>query len=95
MNKLQRRAWAEKMQSRNMRHFFDQDFYEVIKQSFFLIPIVVDLSNFLFECYLIILRDIGEKNIPIKMRTATTESVLRFWKKICAKFWTLLFPGMV
>uniref|UniRef100_A0A915AJV3 Uncharacterized protein n=1 Tax=Parascaris univalens TaxID=6257 RepID=A0A915AJV3_PARUN len=28
MNKLQRRAWAEKMQSRNMRHFFDQDFYE-------------------------------------------------------------------
>uniref|UniRef100_A0A0M3JVQ8 Degenerin-like protein (inferred by orthology to a C. elegans protein) n=1 Tax=Anisakis simplex TaxID=6269 RepID=A0A0M3JVQ8_ANISI len=28
LGKLQRRAWAEKMQSRNMRHFFDQDFYE-------------------------------------------------------------------
>ncbi|KAL3994931.1 Amiloride-sensitive sodium channel family protein [Acanthocheilonema viteae] len=26
--RLQRRAWAEKMQSRNMRHFFDQDFFE-------------------------------------------------------------------
>ncbi|CAG9534866.1 unnamed protein product [Cercopithifilaria johnstoni] len=26
--RLQRRAWAEKMQSRNMRHFFEQDFYE-------------------------------------------------------------------
>uniref|UniRef100_A0A914E563 Uncharacterized protein n=1 Tax=Acrobeloides nanus TaxID=290746 RepID=A0A914E563_9BILA len=26
--KLQKRAWAEKMQSRNMRHFFDEDFYE-------------------------------------------------------------------
>ncbi|KAI1728550.1 amiloride-sensitive sodium channel domain-containing protein [Ditylenchus destructor] len=25
---LQRRAWAEKMQSRNMKHFFDEDFYE-------------------------------------------------------------------
>uniref|UniRef100_A0A914RNW8 Uncharacterized protein n=1 Tax=Parascaris equorum TaxID=6256 RepID=A0A914RNW8_PAREQ len=34
MNKLQRRAWAEKMQSRNMRHFFDQDFYEVINRLF-------------------------------------------------------------
>ncbi|VDN24279.1 unnamed protein product, partial [Gongylonema pulchrum] len=27
--RLQRRAWAEKMQSRNMRHFFDQDFFEM------------------------------------------------------------------
>ncbi|EFO20515.1 amiloride-sensitive sodium channel family protein [Loa loa] len=26
--RLQRRAWAEKMQSRNMRHFFDQEFFE-------------------------------------------------------------------
>uniref|UniRef100_A0A915PVR7 Uncharacterized protein n=1 Tax=Setaria digitata TaxID=48799 RepID=A0A915PVR7_9BILA len=26
--RLQRRAWAEKMQSRNMRHFFEQDFFE-------------------------------------------------------------------
>ncbi|VDN05763.1 unnamed protein product, partial [Thelazia callipaeda] len=26
--RLQRRVWAEKMQSRNMRHFFDQEFYE-------------------------------------------------------------------
>ncbi|CAI4223169.1 unnamed protein product [Auanema sp. JU1783] len=26
--KLQRRAWAEKMQSRKMRHFFDEEFYE-------------------------------------------------------------------
>uniref|UniRef100_A0A0N4ZBV4 Amiloride-sensitive sodium channel n=1 Tax=Parastrongyloides trichosuri TaxID=131310 RepID=A0A0N4ZBV4_PARTI len=26
--KLQRRVWADKMQSRNMRHFFDEDLYE-------------------------------------------------------------------
>ncbi|KAK0396101.1 hypothetical protein QR680_001564 [Steinernema hermaphroditum] len=26
--KLQRKAWAEKMQSRNMRHFFEEDFYD-------------------------------------------------------------------
>uniref|UniRef100_A0A914QV20 Uncharacterized protein n=1 Tax=Panagrolaimus davidi TaxID=227884 RepID=A0A914QV20_9BILA len=26
--KLQRKAWAEKMQARNMRHFFEEDFYE-------------------------------------------------------------------
>lgn len=26
---LQKRAWAEKMRARNMRHFFDEDFYEV------------------------------------------------------------------
>lgn len=31
-DKLQRRAWAEKMQSRNMKHFFDEDFYEVSKE---------------------------------------------------------------
>lgn len=29
LNKLQRRAWAEKMQSRQMKHFFEDDFYEV------------------------------------------------------------------
>ncbi|PAV76092.1 hypothetical protein WR25_22865 isoform A [Diploscapter pachys] len=27
-SKLQRRAWAEKMQSRQMRHFFEEDFYD-------------------------------------------------------------------
>ncbi|KAE9551382.1 hypothetical protein FO519_005413, partial [Halicephalobus sp. NKZ332] len=26
--KLQRKAWAEKMQARNMKHFFEEDFYE-------------------------------------------------------------------
>ncbi|VDN53148.1 unnamed protein product [Dracunculus medinensis] len=26
--RLQKRAWAEKMQSRSMRHFFEEDFYE-------------------------------------------------------------------
>uniref|UniRef100_A0A1I7ZEP0 Amiloride-sensitive sodium channel subunit alpha n=1 Tax=Steinernema glaseri TaxID=37863 RepID=A0A1I7ZEP0_9BILA len=26
--KLQRKVWAEKMQSRNMRHFFEEDFYD-------------------------------------------------------------------
>ena len=26
--KLQRKAWAKKMQARNMRHFFEEDFYE-------------------------------------------------------------------
>lgn len=31
LNKLQRRAWAEKMQSRQMKHFFEDDFYEVIQ----------------------------------------------------------------
>uniref|UniRef100_A0A8R1EJM3 Amiloride-sensitive sodium channel n=2 Tax=Caenorhabditis japonica TaxID=281687 RepID=A0A8R1EJM3_CAEJA len=28
LHKLQRRAWAEKMQSRQMKHFFEDDFYE-------------------------------------------------------------------
>lgn len=26
---LQRRVWAERMQARNMKHLFDEDFYEV------------------------------------------------------------------
>jgi hypothetical protein len=27
--KLERKNWAERMNARNMRHFFDEDFYEV------------------------------------------------------------------
>ncbi|VDN24884.1 unnamed protein product [Gongylonema pulchrum] len=37
--RLQRRAWAEKMQSRNMRHFFDQDFFEKLVRN------IVDMED--------------------------------------------------
>ncbi|KJH44447.1 hypothetical protein DICVIV_09526 [Dictyocaulus viviparus] len=42
--KLQRRAWAEKMQSRQMRHFFDDEFSEGWYQ-----PILHDLEHSLYK----------------------------------------------
>ncbi|VDM62301.1 unnamed protein product [Angiostrongylus costaricensis] len=42
--KLQRRAWAEKMQSRQMRHFFDDEFTEGWYQ-----PILQDLEYSLYK----------------------------------------------
>ncbi|CAB3405011.1 unnamed protein product [Caenorhabditis bovis] len=48
LNKLQRRAWAEKMQSRQMRHFFEEEFYESFYQ-----PLMRDLDQTL-------VRQIGE-----------------------------------
>ncbi|CAL2032429.1 unnamed protein product [Caenorhabditis brenneri] len=44
LNKLQRRAWAEKMQSRQMKHFFEDDFYESYYQ-----PLIKDLDTTLVK----------------------------------------------
>ncbi|WKX96715.1 hypothetical protein Q1695_012841 [Nippostrongylus brasiliensis] len=42
--RLQRRAWAEKMQSRRMRHFFEDEFVEGWYH-----PIILDLENSLYK----------------------------------------------
>jgi hypothetical protein len=33
--KLARKSWAERMNGRNMRHFFDEDFYEASQAEIF------------------------------------------------------------
>ncbi|KIH49204.1 hypothetical protein ANCDUO_20722, partial [Ancylostoma duodenale] len=45
--RLQRRVWAEKMQSKQMRHFFEDDFSEGWYQ-----PIVHDLEHSLYKVVL-------------------------------------------
>ncbi|EYC36784.1 hypothetical protein Y032_0857g2720 [Ancylostoma ceylanicum] len=50
--RLQRRAWAEKMQSKRMRHFFEDDFFEGWYQ-----PIAHDLEHSLYNAILEIERE--------------------------------------
>ncbi|CAD6193987.1 unnamed protein product [Caenorhabditis auriculariae] len=74
MNKLQRRAWAEKMMSRQMRHFFDEDFYDAFYQ-----PLMKDLDQSLVKVIEEVEEDWKSLQVYIQRGTAAKTGATLFF----------------